>query len=173
MDTCPLLGTTRVLKLIVLLVIAVAGARGDTPRDVAAISVVSSSDTRDIPDTQRATLAFDLAQSALGRPQQAHPRVVLMYVNEQTARTQGIPKKTDVLVVHIQDSKPSSYFVYLVGESSDERLAVALVCVLNREWDLKLTKRQIDQAAYRVRLVLGGVISARDLARQEELRSSR
>jgi hypothetical protein len=173
MDSFPVLGTNRVLKLLVVLAVAVASARGDTPRETPAISIVSSPDTRDVPDTQRATLAFDLAQSALGRPREAHPRIVLMYVNEQTARAQGVSKENDIMVIHIHQSQPSSYFVYLVGEATDERLAVAVVCVLNREWELKLTKRQIDEAAFRVRLGLSGVISARELARQEELRTSR
>ena len=172
MDPSLLFGTNRVLKLLLLLTVAVGGARGDSPREAAAISIVSSPDTGDVPDAQRATMAFDLAQSALGRPHEAHPRIVLMYVNEQTARIQGVAKKNDIMVIHLHEP-PSSYFVYLVGEPTDERLSVAVVCVLNREWDLKLTKRQIDEAAFRVRLQLSGVISARDLARQEGLRTSR
>lgn len=166
------LGTKRVVAALIFLAMATI-ARAEIPSTAAAISIVASPDAKGIPDSSRAALAFDLAQSALARPHEAHPRVVLMYVNQETARTQGVPKKTDVVVLHLHDSDPSSYFVYLVGEPTDERLAVAVVCVLNREWELKLTKKQIDQAAYRVRLGLMGVISARDLAKQEDLRTSR
>jgi hypothetical protein len=67
-------------------------------------------------------------------------------------------------VVHAGSAQSVTYYVWVVGEPNDERLAVAMVMVLNREWELKLSKKQVDDAAYHVRLGLAGVVSAKELA---------
>jgi len=162
---------TAILLLLGAVLTAAAGAPS---KEGPVISIVAATEATNVPDARRAQLAFDLAHNALNRPQAAHPHgVVLMYVNEETARAHGLPKHANVMVVHVDNSPAVTYYVWVVGEATDERLAVAMVMVLNREWELKLSKKQIDEAAYRVRLGLAGVVSARDLARESETKTSR
>ena len=127
------------------------------------ISIIASA-RQQTNDIKRVSLAFDLAQSALGSRQLAHLHLILVYVDKETARKQDVPKDTDVFIVHLVDTLPSTYYVWIVGGANDDRLATGVVGVLNREWQLKLDKKQSDDAVHRVRLGLAGVISAGELA---------
>jgi hypothetical protein len=128
---------------------------------------------QELPDVQRVSRALDLAQTVLGRRRLPHVHLVLMYVDGETGRTQGVARGTDVLVVHLEDATPERYYVWIVGGANDDRLSMAVVAVLNRQWELKLDKKQMDEAAHRVRLGLAGVVSARDLARAGETKAAR
>ncbi len=152
--------------LVILLAAALAASAGTPSKDTPVISIVSAPEMTNLPDTRKAGLAFDLAHRALGHVERANPRVVLMYVSEQTARAHGLPKDANVMVVHVATPKSVNYYVWVVGEATDERLAVAAVMVLNREWELKLSKKEIDAAAHKVRLGLSGVVSAQELAKE-------
>lgn len=155
--------------VVVLVVPGYADVQSDEPPG---ITVVGSSQ-QELPDVQHVSRALDLAQVVLGRRRLPHLHLVLMYVDAETGRIQGISKKTDVVVVHFDSGTPDKYYVWIVGGANDERLSLAVVAVLVRQWELKFDKKQMDAAAHRVRLGLSGVVSARDLAREGESKVAR
>ena len=150
----------------VLLLSSMLPAAAAETKEGPVIAILAAPQSSNVPDSRRADLAFHLAHNVLNRPLAAHPQsVVLMFVNEEMARAHGFSKHANVVVVHAGNEHTVTYYVWVVGEPDDERLAVAMVAVLNREWELKLSKKQIDEAAFHVRLGLAGVVSAKELAR--------
>lgn len=160
-----------VMKLVFFVAaVAVLAAGADTPKnEPPGITVVATSD-QSVPDIQRAKLAFDIAQSVLGRRRLPHLHLLLIYVDKESGRTQGVPNHADVMMVHFADGQPDKYYVWIVG-GGDERLAMAMIVVLSRQWELKLDKKQMEIASARVQHELSRVVSARDLA--QESRGSR
>ena len=162
------------MKLVLFVAtIAVLAARADTPKDEPpGISIVASRH-QEVPELRRAVQAFETAQTVLGRRRLPHVHIILLYVDRETANAEGVPKTADIFMLRILDMNPPTYYVWIVAGSDDTRLAMASVVVLDRQWGLKLEKLQIDEAVNRVSLQLSGVIDARDLAREGELKTGR
>ena len=151
------------LTAFVLAVAVLAARAADFHVQAPDISIVGSAHQQ-ADDIKRVKLAFDLAQSALGRRDLSHLHLIFVYVDKETGGKQDVPKGTDVFIVHLVDVLPSTYYVWIVGGANDDRLATGVVGVLNREWQLKLDEKHAVNAASRVRLGLGGVISTIELA---------
>ena len=146
-----------------VLAVVLAAQAADFRVEAPDISIVGSA-RQPVDDAKRVKLAFELAQSALGRRQLPHIHMIFVYVDKDTGRKQDVPKNTDVFIVHLVDTLPSTYYVWIVGGANDDRLATGVIGVLNREWQLKLDKQQSDAAVHRVRLALSGVVSTNELA---------
>ncbi len=97
-----------------------------------------------VTDSARIGTAFSQVVSVLHVPLENLPNVVMVFASEKAAEVDGMPA-SKVTVAKVSISDQHIYHVWVTGNPTDQKVVEGLIWALNREFDLKLPEKRIDQ----------------------------
>lgn len=129
------------LAILFLLLLSVLAGAETTP--TGSIEIFSSTEVTPPTTRSRAELALRLVRSRLAQPDQPVPNILVLYASQAAASTEGLPSGRGVIITRMTGDVPL-YHLWIIGTHEEEKLVYGLISILNIEWGLALTSKEIE-----------------------------
>ncbi|MGZ4788863.1 MAG: hypothetical protein ACXVZX_10115 [Terriglobales bacterium] len=144
----------------VLVLLAASMAVPQSSRPSANVVLLSSPDAKGVITTEQLTRCLQQVAEQWKVNPESLPKVVVVHVSEEVARKVPVSGKITIRRNHSENGQDSYYEVWIVGEPSNQTIALAMDNVVENRFQLHVTQQQRIDVVNRVSRFQDATMSA-------------